>query len=250
LSPPIDFSPGGDEGRTWLDTDRHSRTRRWRGCCRRRARAGGGGTRDWHRRGTLERWREEAQSRPARGRAWTAAARLEAVITTAAMNEAEKSAWCRKHGVYSRRAGQVARQLHHGAGRRPRTCAPARRPRGRPQAHQGARARSAAQGPGAGGDGGAAGAVKKSRGDLQQGRGRMIGLEDRQALARDIETAHGGGARLHRLARSRASTCAPCSAGRPRTASQRAMAGRRRCGRCPQPCIEPAGARSAAGRGQ
>ena len=50
--------------------------------------------------GTLERWREQAQSRPARGRAWTAAGRLEAVVTTAAMNEAELSAWCRSHGVY------------------------------------------------------------------------------------------------------------------------------------------------------
>ena len=50
--------------------------------------------------GTLERWREDAQSMPALGRAWTAAARLEAVITTAAMAEAGKSAWCRQHGVY------------------------------------------------------------------------------------------------------------------------------------------------------
>ena len=50
--------------------------------------------------GALARWREDAQSRPARGRAWTAGARLEAVITTAAMNEAAKSAWCREHGVY------------------------------------------------------------------------------------------------------------------------------------------------------
>ena len=50
--------------------------------------------------GTLRRWREDAQSRPARGRAWTAGARLEAVITTAAMDEAGKSAWCREHGVY------------------------------------------------------------------------------------------------------------------------------------------------------
>ena len=36
----------------------------------------------------------------ARWRAWTAAARLEAVITTAALAEAGKSAWCREHGVY------------------------------------------------------------------------------------------------------------------------------------------------------
>jgi transposase len=50
--------------------------------------------------GTLERWREDAQSRPARGRAWTAGARLEGVIATAAMNEAGRSAWCREHGVY------------------------------------------------------------------------------------------------------------------------------------------------------
>ena len=50
--------------------------------------------------GTLERWREEARSRPARGRAWTAGARLEAVITTAALSQADKSAWCREHAVY------------------------------------------------------------------------------------------------------------------------------------------------------
>ena len=49
---------------------------------------------------TLGRWRKDAQSRPARGRAWTASARLEAVITTAAMSEVGKSAWCREHGVY------------------------------------------------------------------------------------------------------------------------------------------------------
>jgi transposase len=56
--------------------------------------------------GTLERWRDDAQSRPARGRAWTALARLEAVITTAAMNETGKSAWCREHGVYPAELGQ------------------------------------------------------------------------------------------------------------------------------------------------
>jgi transposase len=50
--------------------------------------------------GTLERWQTQALSKPARGRAWTAAARLEAVITTASMSEADKSAWCREQGVY------------------------------------------------------------------------------------------------------------------------------------------------------
>lgn len=33
------------------------------------------------------------------------------------MSEADKSAWCREHSVYPAGAGQLARQLHHGAGR-------------------------------------------------------------------------------------------------------------------------------------
>ena len=49
---------------------------------------------------TLERWRAEALSRPARERAWTAAARLEAVIATAAMGEVQRSAWCREKGAF------------------------------------------------------------------------------------------------------------------------------------------------------
>ena len=49
---------------------------------------------------TLERWREDAQLRPARVQGWTAGSRLEAVITTAAMDVASKGAWCREHGMY------------------------------------------------------------------------------------------------------------------------------------------------------
>ena len=49
---------------------------------------------------TLERWRSDALSKPAREQAWTAAARFDAVLTTAAMDEAAKSAWCRANGVY------------------------------------------------------------------------------------------------------------------------------------------------------
>jgi len=49
---------------------------------------------------TPERWRGEALSRPARKRAWTAAGRLEAVVVTAALDEAQLSAWCREHGLY------------------------------------------------------------------------------------------------------------------------------------------------------
>jgi transposase len=50
--------------------------------------------------GTLQRWREEIQSMPARGRAWTAAARLQAVITTASLSELDRNAWCREQGLF------------------------------------------------------------------------------------------------------------------------------------------------------
>jgi hypothetical protein len=50
---------------------------------------------------TLERWRSDALAKPAREPVWTAAARFDAVLTTAAMDEAGKSAWCRAHGTYA-----------------------------------------------------------------------------------------------------------------------------------------------------
>ena len=49
---------------------------------------------------TLERWRDKVHTMPARGWAWSASARLEAVITVAALDEAGKGAWCREHGVF------------------------------------------------------------------------------------------------------------------------------------------------------
>jgi len=49
---------------------------------------------------TLERWRADALSQPEGQRLWTAAARLEAVIATAAMDAEAKSAWCREKGLY------------------------------------------------------------------------------------------------------------------------------------------------------
>ncbi|CAI08012.1 transposition helper protein [Aromatoleum aromaticum EbN1] len=61
---------------------------------------------------TLERWRADALSRPARERAWTAPARFEAVLVTAAMDEASKSAWCRENGVYPQSSSNGARRPH------------------------------------------------------------------------------------------------------------------------------------------
>ena len=56
---------------------------------------------------TLERWRAEALAVAAGGRAnlgrhrWTPTARLEAVIATAVMDEASRSAWCREQGLFA-----------------------------------------------------------------------------------------------------------------------------------------------------
>jgi len=50
---------------------------------------------------TLERWRAEALTRPVQSRHWTGGGRLEAVITTAALDETGKGGWCREHGIYT-----------------------------------------------------------------------------------------------------------------------------------------------------
>jgi transposase len=56
---------------------------------------------------TLERWRAEVLANGSgagsggTGQRWTAAARLQAVIATAGMDEATRSAWCRAQGLYS-----------------------------------------------------------------------------------------------------------------------------------------------------
>lgn len=49
---------------------------------------------------TLERWRADALSQADGNRIWTAMARLQAVIATAAMDAEAKSAGCREKGLY------------------------------------------------------------------------------------------------------------------------------------------------------
>ena len=55
---------------------------------------------------TLERWRAEAlangsgEGSGGGSQRWTAAARLQALIATAGMDEATRSAWCRAQGLY------------------------------------------------------------------------------------------------------------------------------------------------------
>ena len=49
---------------------------------------------------TLERWRAAALAAPDKERIWTPAARMQAIIATAAMDEASRNAWCREKGIY------------------------------------------------------------------------------------------------------------------------------------------------------
>ena len=49
---------------------------------------------------TLERWRSDALATGKKHGGWTAAARLDAVLTCAAMSEEQKNAWCRAQGIY------------------------------------------------------------------------------------------------------------------------------------------------------
>ena len=90
------------KGQKWHDTDKHSRTR-----VGARLLPPEGAAVELVAQemvigsGTLQRWREYVQSRPAPWRAWTAAARLQAAVTTAAVLPVTgKSAWCREQGIY------------------------------------------------------------------------------------------------------------------------------------------------------
>lgn len=140
---------------------------------------------------TLERWLSQALAEPAPERVWTAAARFDAVLTTASMDEATRSAWCRSNGVYPQvlrgpsRAWPRPASIVAVAGRTSRivggfasssaSCNARRRRWPRQRRYW---------------------CYQKARGDLQQGRGRMIFLEDRRSLVADSEQAWRAGARL------------------------------------------------------
>ena len=61
---------------------------------------------------TLERWRTDAVTGPARDRVWTAGARLEAVIAAAALNDAQRSAWCRAQVLYPSELAKWCSKCH------------------------------------------------------------------------------------------------------------------------------------------
>jgi hypothetical protein len=109
----------------------------------------------------------------------------------------ERMVPCTRH--LAGRTGTVVRQRHRGASRTPGCTrkSPGHTPG--PQTHQRTRTGTAAQRPRPGRTRSTAVAVKKSRGDLQQGRGRMILIADRRTLAQDIADARIAGARLEQV---------------------------------------------------
>ena len=142
------------------------------------------------------------------------------MINTAALDEAGKSAWCRQHGVYPaeldkwRASATAALAEPEEARASPQVTRQDKKHFKELERDLLGKDRALAET--------AALLVlsKKGRGDPQQRRGLMIGLEDRQVLARDIHTAHTAGARL-RLACETAGIDlrTRCSAGRPGKAS-------------------------------
>lgn len=63
---------------------------------------------------TLERWLSEALAQPSKTQEWTPAARFDALLTTAAMDEQSKNEWCRSHGVYPQELEQWKLQAQQG----------------------------------------------------------------------------------------------------------------------------------------
>ena len=144
---------------------------------------------------TLQLWHDDAQCMPARGRACTARGRFEAVITTAAMDESGKTP-----GAANTACTRLSWTNWHTIATA--ALAEPEKARAIPQAtrHDKKRIneleRELLRKDRALAETAALLVLSKSRGDVQQKRGRMIGLEDRQALARDIDMAHGAGACL------------------------------------------------------
>ena len=140
---------------------------------------------------TLERWRADAlASGPGGGsQRWTAAARLQAVIATAAMDEATRSAWCREQGLYPAELDAWKQDAIAGLGEpRAASAVDARRIKElERELHRKDKALAETT---------ALLVLSKNRGGLQRRRGRMIRLEDRQILMRDIAQARADGSGL------------------------------------------------------
>jgi hypothetical protein len=127
----------------------------------------------------LQRWRANAlaNASAAGSRRLSAAARLQALIVRAAMDEATRSARCREQGLHPSELDAWKRDVIAGLGEPPAASA-AEALQERWRVHETALSETAALRE-----------LQKTLGGLPRRRGRITRLEDRQILVRDIEQA-------------------------------------------------------------
>ncbi len=129
----------------------------------------------------LERWRADAlpNGSGVDSPRWTATVRLQAVIVTATMDEATRTAWCHEHGLYPTELDGWKRDAIAGLGEP--ACGQCRRGPRRSAAGQGVGAGAASQGQGAGRNGCFACAVKNrmARPVCKGDSGWRVGLHQR-----------------------------------------------------------------------
>jgi hypothetical protein len=140
----------------------------------------------------LERWRAEALSTLARERAWSAAACFNAVLTTAPMDAVTRNAWWHEHGLLAAWRDSATQALADPKAKRasPKPTAADRRRIKQLERELNRKDKALAETA-------ALLVPSTTRGDLPQGRRRMIRLEDRKRTAQWRATAHRDGARLH-----------------------------------------------------
>lgn len=119
---------------------------------------------------TLERWRSEALTGPARERAWSAPVRLEAVVATATLDDTRQNAWGREHGpTVSLRTRTLAARRERSARHSGRSTRQPHGDTGRQKAHQEAGSGTTAQRQGPGRNRRTLGALKRTLCDLPPG---------------------------------------------------------------------------------
>lgn len=102
-------------GNKWLDTDKPSKIAWWRSyCLPESASLQQVSLQTGVSESTLERWLSEALAQPSKTQEWTPAARFDALLITAAMDEQSKNEWCRSHGVYPQELEQWKLQAQQG----------------------------------------------------------------------------------------------------------------------------------------
>ena len=146
--------------------------------------------------GTLQRWRDDAQYSSAPGAGLYCGGPTGGGDHHGRDGKACKSAWCREHGVYPAELDTWRASATAALAAPEKARATACNPPGKTASASRSSSASCCTKTGRWPTRQLCWRCQKNHGDLQQRRGRMIGLADRRSLAHDIETAYHAGARL------------------------------------------------------